>query len=189
MSLITRTAKGSKLTIQEMDGNLTYLESNGFVDGKYSQISGSGNIIGTFNSDPQQIFFANPIETGATGSYTVSPTGGSGTGAEFELVVIESRGAYAIDVNNSSVTNGGINYEIGEQLTVPCSSLGGTTGNVVFTLSAGSVNIARSIISVTPLHINLNSTSINLTNLPTTDPTVQGQLWNDSGSLKISAGA
>jgi hypothetical protein len=27
MPLITRTAKGSKLTIQEMDGNLTYLES------------------------------------------------------------------------------------------------------------------------------------------------------------------
>ena len=26
MSLITRTAKGSKLTIAEMDGNLTYLE-------------------------------------------------------------------------------------------------------------------------------------------------------------------
>jgi hypothetical protein len=29
MSLITRTAKGSKLTIAEMDGNLTYLESIG----------------------------------------------------------------------------------------------------------------------------------------------------------------
>jgi hypothetical protein len=27
MSLITRQGKGSKLTIQEMDGNLTYLES------------------------------------------------------------------------------------------------------------------------------------------------------------------
>jgi len=33
MSLITRTEKGSKLTIQEMDGNLTYLESLAQSDG------------------------------------------------------------------------------------------------------------------------------------------------------------
>jgi len=37
MSLITRTGKGSKLTIQEMDGNLEYLQTN---------LSGSNTIIG-----------------------------------------------------------------------------------------------------------------------------------------------
>jgi hypothetical protein len=37
MSLITRTAKGSKLTIAEMDGNLEYLQTN---------LSGSNTIIG-----------------------------------------------------------------------------------------------------------------------------------------------
>ena len=46
MSLITRTAKGSKLTIAEMDGNLTYLASSSFQDGVYSQtVEGTGAVI------------------------------------------------------------------------------------------------------------------------------------------------
>ena len=30
--------------------------------------------------------------------------------------------------------------------------------------------------------------TIHMSNLPTSDPTNAGQLWNDSGTLKISAG-
>jgi hypothetical protein len=35
MSLITRTGKGSKLTIEEMDGNINTLASASLVDGVY----------------------------------------------------------------------------------------------------------------------------------------------------------
>ena len=42
MALVTRTEKGSKLTIEEMDGNLTYLQSSSFNDGVYTK--GDGQI-------------------------------------------------------------------------------------------------------------------------------------------------
>ena len=34
----------------------------------------------------------------------------------------------------------------------------------------------------------VSSGTVILSNLPTSDPTNAGQLWNDSGTLKISAG-
>jgi hypothetical protein len=42
MPLITRTGKGSKLTIQEMDGNLTYLENLGLNGKQYVFVSANG---------------------------------------------------------------------------------------------------------------------------------------------------
>jgi len=207
MPLITRQEKGTKLTIQDMDGNLTYLQSNGFVDGEYLQtVIGTGEIIGTIGDTIQ---FSNPIDSGTVGTYTVSPTtDGSGTGAQFKLVVDESRGAFIIDGNLSSVLNGGSGYAVGDTLTVDLTDLGGNMGRTaVFTLLAGGVDDTKtSTITVTEDEINLStttisvtgsliisnifsSTSINFGNLPTTDPRVSGQLWNDSGSLKISAGA
>jgi hypothetical protein len=208
MSLVTREEKGSKLTIAEMDGNLTYLESNGFVDGVYSQtVIGTGEIIGTFGTT---IRFTNPIDSGTEGTYTVSPTtDGSGTGAQFELVVDESRGAPSINISLSSVLNGGSGYAVGDTLTVDLMDLGGNMGETeVFTLLAGGVTVTKtSTITVTEDEINLStttisvtgsiavtgsiefsSTSINFSNLPTTDPVVSGQLWNKGGILTISAG-
>jgi hypothetical protein len=235
MPLITRQEKGTKLTIQDMDGNLTYLQSNGFVDGEYLQtVIGTGEIIGTIGDTIQ---FSNPIDSGTVGTYTVSPTtDGSGTGAQFKLVVDESRGAFIIDGNLSSVLNGGSGYAVGDTLTVDLMDLGGNMGEtVVFTLLAGGVDDTKtSTITVTEDQIQLStttielrgsiesdssiktegnitggnvtaintlqgqsliissifsSTSINFGNLPTSDPSNSGQLWNDSGSLKISAGA
>jgi hypothetical protein len=170
------------------------------------------------------------------GTYTVSPTtDGSGTGAEFELVVDESRGAFAIDVDASSVLNVGLGYAVGDTLTVDLIDLCGNMGEtVVFTLLAGGVDSAKtSIITVTEKDIALFATNINITGslesngsivtagniqgntvigiyglqgdsltvvnllgntnikfnfLPTSDPAETGRLWNDSGSLKISAG-
>jgi hypothetical protein len=189
MSLITRTEKGSKLTIAEMDGNLTTLQSSSFQDGVYSQTVGTGEIIGTFGDTIQ---FINPIDSGTEGTYTVSPTtDGSGTGAQFELVVDESRGAPSINGSLSSVLNGGSGYAVGDTLTVDLMDLGGNMGEtVVFTFRRGGVDdIKTSTITVTEDEINLSTTTISLSvNLPDTDPRVRGQLWNDKGFLKISAG-
>ena len=234
MSLITRTEKGSKLTIAEMDGNLTTLDNQSFKDGVYSQtVEGTGEIIGTIGDTIQ---FSNPLDSGTVGTYTVSPTtDGSGTGAQFELVVNIQKGNFAIDISLSSVLNGGSGYAVGDTLTVDLMDLGGNMGEtVVFTLLAGGVDDTKtSTITVTEDEINLSTTTIsvtgsiasdssittvgnisgnnvmaallsgsaltifnqsggdtvvNFTNLPSTDPVKSGQLWNDSGSLKISAG-
>jgi hypothetical protein len=164
MSLITRQAKGSKLTIAEMDGNLEYLESNGFVDGEYSRtIQGTGEIIGSFNAEFPNFptITTSFLETGATGSYTVSPSGGSGTGAEFELTITDTGRGLIIDGANSSVTNGGIDYEIDDELTVPCSELGGTTGEVTITLGEGAVSVTTtSTVTVTGPNITISTPSL-----------------------------
>ena len=222
-----------------MDGNLTTLQSSSFQDGVYSQtVIGAGEIIGTLGDT---IKFDLPLVSGTEGTYTVSPTtDGSGTGAQFELVVDEERGEIIIDTSLSSVLNGGSGYAVGDTLTVDLIDLGGNMEEkVVFTLQPGGVNVTKtSTIAVTEDEINLSTTTISLTgsiesdssittvgnitggnviatntiqgslllgsvltifnpfgdivvnfnNLPTTDPVVLGQLWNDSGSLKISAG-
>jgi len=233
MPLITRTAKGSKLTIAEMDGNLEFLASSSFQDGVYSQtVEGTGEISGSFSS---VFFFNNPISSGTAGTYIVSPTtNGSGTGAQLEITVVFDRGVHAINNALSSVLNGGSGYAIGDTLTVDLADLGGNAGEtVVFTLQSGVDRTKTSTIEVTADEISLSTTNVNITgsittigsitvvgsivgtritalnaveglsllivnqigdtvihfpNLPTTDPVDSGQLWNDSGSLKISAG-
>ena len=37
--------------------------------------------------------------------------------------------------------------------------------------------------------VTINGTTVIITALPTANPEVVGQLWNDGGTLKISAGA
>jgi hypothetical protein len=177
MALITRTAKGSKLTIDEMDGNLEYLESNGFVDGEYSQTQeGTGEIIGIeIEVNPL------PLEDASIGTYTVSPTGGSGTGAQFELEVIDGgRGALIFDKDTSAILNGGSGYQEGDELTIPSTAIGGitATGTVTFTLLAGSVDVTRiSEINVSPTGIDLNTTELK----------IKGQVGID-GQVDITSG-
>jgi hypothetical protein len=36
--------------------------------------------------------------------------------------------------------------------------------------------------------VSLTTIKVLMPNLPTSDPSVSGQLWNDSGTLKVSAG-
>ena len=132
MALITRTSKGSKLTIQDMDNNLEYLELNGFVDGEYAQTTqgipsqlGIGEII-----DLSQLTSNNISTPGATGSYTVSPTTDSdGVGAEFELVIVSNLegmlGGLQIDYDASSIISGGSGYAAGDTLTILGTDLGG----------------------------------------------------------------
>lgn len=225
MSLITRTAKGSKLTILEMDGNLTYLQSNGFVDGEYSQtVIGTGAVL----------FMAPQLAADATiGIYEgISPTSGSGTGLIVNVEIADGgRGNLGATY---TIVDGGSGYVVGDTVSIQNTDIGGTTGTTNRQLVDGDVDVTTtSIITVTNNDISLNTSTLDVTgsvqvtgnidstggiqasfgtflngvstsqlsafnqfsdtvvnfgNLPTTDPTVLGQLWNDSGSLKISAG-
>lgn len=164
MSLVTRTGKGSRLTIAEMDGNLTYLQSNGFVDGEYSKTTreipaqpGIGEII-----DLSRLMVNNVSIPGGVGTYTVSPrTDGAGKGAEFELVIV-SKGmdkyqtsgedgrlsSLAIDYNASSLISGGNGYAVGDTLTIPGSAIGLTGGSRI-PLSGSSISDLALTFSVT----------------------------------------
>jgi len=216
MPLITRQEKGSKLTIAEMDGNLEYLQSNGFVDGEYARIEPSlgiieGDIDDTITYDPK------PFSNAGTGSYTVTPTTltGEGAGAEFELVVIEPEpGSNKFFFSQDSfVIEGGKGYAVGDTLTVPYSEIGGVSSLssdvVTFTLQEGSISgPVETYVSVSDGNLSVGAVTTSALNvkgeiitsaltaqievffpgLPTEDPVNEGQLWNDSGSLKISAG-
>ena len=80
------------------------------------------------------------------------------------------------------------------------SSQDTASGNVVFRSDSDTnVGIGVSVDSdissqlevkgtgITTTHLETTQTVI-FNNLPTADPSVAGQLWNDSGTLKISAG-
>lgn len=56
-------------------------------------------------------------------------------------------------------------------------------------LSANSAEYALSYVLLTPTQMTLLSPAILVYGLPTSDPGVANQLWNDTGVLKISAGA
>ena len=58
--------------------------------------------------------------------------------------------------------------------------VGAVTGNVTGAVAATTLTAS----GVT----SLSNASISMANLPTSDPTVAGRLWNDSGTLKVSAG-
>jgi hypothetical protein len=141
MPLITRQQKGSKLTIAEMDGNLEYLQANGFVNGQYSQtLEGTGAIIeiGDLESDPSQ--FTDAV----AGTYVVTPIGGSGTGAILELVIVPDGNKFIIDFPASTITSGGSGYEVGRFLQISTNSLGGTLNRTInIELTEGSVDVTQ----------------------------------------------
>jgi hypothetical protein len=232
MSLITREEKGSKLTIAEMDGNLTYLESNGFVDGEYSRTTqGTGAVL--------QVQPQGALDS-AEGIYEgISPTGGSGTGLIVDVEVEDTgRGNLAF----YTIINGGSGYAVGDTVSIQNADIGGTTGTTDRKLEDGDVDVTTTstvtigsniTISTPSLTVtgfinvdgeitttsnisadtlqcdNISGTNISgqtlsvftggpslsisvfglqLSSLPTTEPVFPGYVWNDSGSLKISAG-
>ena len=64
------------------------------------------------------------------------------------------------------------------------SLTGNVTGNVV-----GGVTGAVAATTLTASGVtSFSNASISMTALPTSDPAVAGRLWNDGGTLKVSAG-
>lgn len=63
-------------------------------------------------------------------------------------------------------------------------TINGTTGAVTVTSTLGAATSVTSIATGT-----LNTTgAVIMANLPTSDPLVAGQLWNNTGVLTVSAG-
>jgi hypothetical protein len=69
---------------------------------------------------------------------------------------------------------------------------GNVTGNVTGNVSGAAAGGASGAIAATTLSASgvtsLANASISMPALPTADPTVAGRLWNDGGTVKVSAG-
>lgn len=69
-------------------------------------------------------------------------------------------------------------------------SINASTGAVTVLATFGTATSVTSITATTSITTAaLTATgAVILSGLPTSDPTVAGQLWNDTGTLKVSAG-
>ena len=71
--------------------------------------------------------------------------------------------------------------------TVTATSGEFTNSEVTESFSVGTTLVVDG--SVGEVTIDVASEAFTITGLPTADPAIAGRLWNDSGTLKISAGA
>ena len=134
------------------------LGSDGDADTEFGQLTWDSNI-----------FYVGTEQTG------------SGTGREMRLnsglsrVAIANNGNVTIVRNNATRVifgSGNITYYRYQR---PSTDLGVQFGDSARRWSTGYFG-------------DLQSSTMTLSNLPTTDPAAAGQLWNDSGTVKVSAG-
>lgn len=196
MAIVTRTGKGSKLTISEMDGNINTLASASLVDGVYTITSGSrtdsitalasGSIeIKSFEEGDGSVtagsltFSPTSFETDTIveGNYIgIQPTGGSGTGLTVTVRVQDlGEGPAIISV---TVTAGGTGYETGDVVEIATSELGAdsSTEKTTSELGAEQLNLDQQ------QRILMTPTGISMPDLPELDPRVVGQLWIDTSA-------
>lgn len=211
MAIVTRTAKGSKLSISEMDGNLTTLNNQSFKDGVYTITSGSrtdsitalasGSIeIKTIIPSTGEVIteelvgLASPIkfdtDTIVVNTYTgVQPTGGSGTGltVNVRISTLPTGPTGPSYIKNITVTDGGTGYVAGDKVYIATSELGADPSTESTEINLGAGNISTG----SQQRILMTPTGISMPDLPTEDPAVAGQLWyaSESGSLYVSLGA
>lgn len=87
----------------------------------------------------------------------------------------KENGQAQIEFYNDSTTH---HYNIGMS-----DAGGGTDAFYIYSAEAGS-----SIIEVNNNWIFLNGAQVVIGNIPTSDPSIEGAIYNDSGTLKVSAG-
>ena len=139
MSLITRTGKGSKLTIEEMDGNINTLASASLVDGVYSKITPGGGLSDLPTLSESETY---PFTNAEAGEYVVNniTTNGNGSGLVLNIVIQERRpNEFTFLYDGSTyVESMGMGYQTDDELYIPYSSIGGT-GTDTFTMVVDSV--------------------------------------------------
>lgn len=204
MAIVTRTGKGSKLTIAEMDGNINTLASASFVDGVYTITSGSrtdsitalasGSLeIKTIIPSTGEVItddlvgLASPTafetDTIVVGNYIgVQPTGGSGTGLTVNIRIVDKgAGPY---ISSIAVTDGGTGYVAGDAVFIATSEMGADPST-----ESTAIELSAEVISAdSQQRILMTPTGISMPDLPTADPGVAGQLWYtaDNGVLYVS---
>lgn len=189
---IVSTATGTAITIDSSDK--VGIGASPTSDTQELQVSGSGIKLissgGDYMAGSGGGFYgysastANPIaNTSDTFIKTRNATDPSNSSATSGNLVIASGSAYAIYVEPplafGNATSGDVEIYTGNATAGQTA----TRGKLYLQneLNAG-IEIERSG------NTTIKTDTIVLSNLPTSDPTNAGQLWNDSGTLKVSAG-
>lgn len=114
---------------------------------------------GTQRCNISDVYFGGGVTSSTPYSYTINGTGGNGT---------DSAGS-DISIAGGKGTGSGAGGSVKLQ-----TAAAGSTGSTANTLTT---------------HVEINSAGlVLLPTLPTSDPAVAGALWNDTGTLKVSAG-
>jgi len=134
--------------------------------------------------------------------YVVVGNSSSESASSISEVFVVTDGTDAFVANSQASTKGTDQLSFtaalsGSTVTVSSASTSGASTTVnayrvqLLRASAGAATSEQVLVSTTQTISGAKTFSnqiVKLTNLPTSDPSVAGQLWNSSGTLKISAG-
>ena len=102
----------------------------------------------------------------------------SGSGGFLQLTSSQAQlGAGSLSVLTATAFN--VTFEKSLLFNNTTSSIGSTSGNRLFKLNTQQINASDDVVM---------AANVDFTGLPTSDPAVAGRLWNDGGTMKISAG-
>ena len=148
-------------------GTLTSLTSTGNVSSSFT----STGSLGMLKVQSQLFVHEGEFDIGTGNRYNFRPSSGTGF---FELSVGQNRGRLEYE---NGAGNGFLEISTEKGLTI----LGDSN------IQLGSVLQSNNQISISG-SLTISGSSVIVTNLPTSDPSSAGQLYNDGGTLKISAG-
>jgi hypothetical protein len=188
------------------DGSNSYIEGGGY--------SGAGNLIIRHKDDGRDLIFQGDNGDGDSSSTTyflldssMANTGNPDVYTRFpnnsRLVFGNSANANSLDLeiyhdggSNIKAGSGGLNTESKGGLIFENDTSGDITveqkrndGEINFKCDNGSGGTESYLkLNGSDVSVNILIQKVMMSNLPTSDPSVAGQLWNSSGTLKISAG-
>ena len=188
------------------DGSNSYIEGGGY--------SNAGNLIIRHKSSGRDLIFQGDNGDGDSSSTTyfflnssMAVTGNPDVYTRFpdnsHLVFGDTSNINNLDLqiyhdggSNIKAGSGGLNIESKGGLIFENDTSGDITveqkrndGEIDFKCDNGS-NGTQSYLKLngSDVSVNILTQKVMMSNLPTSDPSVAGQLWNSSGTLKVSAG-
>lgn len=125
-----------------------------------------------------------------------------GASAGTNVITVSEEDGIVLDAPDDVVSIGDYNGENNETMviindTATVISMTAANARIALNRNAGEVEIgdiegndtgAAITVNAPADRIRLNASKIMVEDIPTADPEVAGQLWNDAGTLKVSAG-
>jgi len=169
--------------------SLTNNAANGFV-----QIKANGSSAGSGGEVTSSIFtnYSNEFLMHVTASGNISASGFISASNIISRFNVKAQTLVGTGVEATEIKTTTLVATNDDQNLISTSGTGFTMGQANYPLTitpniTASGNISASG-TITGNNLKLDGSQVDFTNLPTSDPNVAGRLYNDGGSLKISAG-